>query len=121
MFKTKRTALALVGVLSLVLVLLFVVACPAAPVVTVTPTSVAQNGTVTVAGSNYQSGETVTIKIGTVTLNTATVTVGTDGKFSAAGLTVPTTVPAGAATVTVTGSKTTTAATAALTVTAAPK
>ena len=117
MFKSKRTALALVGVFSLMLVLLLM-ACAAPPAITVAPTSVAQGGKITVTGTNFQSGEKVTVTIGTVTLGTATA--GSDGKVTAADLVVPTTVAAGAATVTATGDKGS-KPTAALTVTAAPK
>jgi len=119
MFKSKRTALALVGVFSLMLVLLLVACAAPAPAITLAPTSVAQNGTITVAGSNFQSGEKVTITIGTVTLGTATV--GADGKFSAASLKVTTDVKPGAVSISVKGDKTTTAVAAALTVTAATK
>ena len=118
MFKSKRTALALVGVFSLMLVLLLVACAAPAPAITLAPTSVAQGGNVTVTGVNFQSGEKVTLAIGNVTL--ASPTAGTDGKFSAGNVTVSKSVAAGAATVTAKGDKGANV-TAALTVTAAPK
>jgi len=117
MFKSKRTALALVGALALVLVLLFV-ACAAPPKITVAPTSVEQGKAVTVTGESFQNGEKVTLTIGTVALGTATA--GTDGKFTAKDLVVSKDVKAGAQTITAKGDKGANV-TAALTVTEAKK
>ena len=119
MFKKRTRVVAIACVLVLVLVTLLAVACeeekPAA--LTVAPTSVEQGGTITVTGANFKAGENVTIAIGAVTLGTATAD---GGAFTAADLTVGTDVAAGAATVTATGDKQS-SATASLTVTEAAK